>query len=118
MTLYAEIPNVFNHVNYRFDSHNGYDPAAGQAYISLVKLFPLLPWARVTLIHDRAGKAAHSSEARLSSGLRGWSTMIARPSVRALTDWQTLPGTITKATPCCGSIDLRSPYKCTVAAPG
>jgi len=49
MTIYGKVLSVFNHANYRFDSYNGYDPATGQAYISLVKMFPLLPSAGVTL---------------------------------------------------------------------
>jgi hypothetical protein len=47
MTLYVEAVNVLDHANYRFDSYNGYD-SAGLAYISLSKMFPILPSAGVT----------------------------------------------------------------------
>jgi hypothetical protein len=48
MTLYVEGVNVLNHANYRFDSYNGYDGGTGLAYISLSKMFPILPSAGVT----------------------------------------------------------------------
>jgi hypothetical protein len=48
MTLYVEGVNVLNHANYRFDSYNGYDGSTGLAYISLSKMFPILPSAGVT----------------------------------------------------------------------
>ena len=48
MTLYVEGVNVFNHGNYRFDSYNGYDGNTGLAYISLSKMFPILPSAGMT----------------------------------------------------------------------
>ena len=47
MTLYAEVVNVLNHANYRFDSYNGFNSSTGQAYISLAKMFPVLPSAGV-----------------------------------------------------------------------
>ena len=47
MTLYVEGVNVLNHANYRFDSYNGFD-STGLAYVSLSKMFPILPSAGVT----------------------------------------------------------------------
>jgi hypothetical protein len=49
MTIFVEAVNVLNHSNYRFDSYNSYDPTTGQAYISLSKMFPILPSAGMTL---------------------------------------------------------------------
>jgi outer membrane receptor for ferrienterochelin and colicin len=46
MTVYAEVVNVFNRPNYRFDSYNGYDPS-GRAYLSFMKMFPVLPAAGI-----------------------------------------------------------------------
>jgi hypothetical protein len=48
MTIYAEVVNLLNRPNYRFDSYNGYGPA-GQAYISLSNMFPILPAGGVML---------------------------------------------------------------------
>jgi hypothetical protein len=42
-TLYGELINLTNQSNYRFDSFNGYNSATRQAFISLDKLFPILP---------------------------------------------------------------------------
>ena len=42
-TLYGEVVNVTNQTNYRFDSFNGYNASTRQAFISLDKLFPILP---------------------------------------------------------------------------
>ena len=49
MTVYAEVVNVFNRPNYRFDSYNGYDPASRKAYLSFSKMFPVLPAAGMML---------------------------------------------------------------------
>jgi hypothetical protein len=49
MTVYAEVVNVLNRPNYRFDSYNGYDPATRRAYLSFSNLFPVLPTAGVML---------------------------------------------------------------------
>ncbi len=49
LTLYAEIVNLLNRRNRRFDSFNGYDPATGQAYLSFSKMFPILPSLGVAL---------------------------------------------------------------------
>ena len=46
MTVYAEVVNLFNRPNYRFDSYNGYD-ASGRASLSFLKTFPVLPSAGV-----------------------------------------------------------------------
>jgi hypothetical protein len=45
MTIYAEVVNIFNRPNYRFDSYNGYDGGSRQAYLSFSKMFPVLPAA-------------------------------------------------------------------------
>jgi hypothetical protein len=42
-TLYGEVVNITNQTNYRFDSFNGYTASTHQAYITLDKLFPVLP---------------------------------------------------------------------------
>jgi hypothetical protein len=47
MTLYVEGVNVLDHANYRFDSYNGYDGGTGLVYVSLSKMFPILPSAGV-----------------------------------------------------------------------
>jgi hypothetical protein len=49
MTIYAEVVNIFNRPNYRFDSYNGYDAATRQAYLSFAKMFPVLPAAGIML---------------------------------------------------------------------
>ena len=48
MSLFVEVVNLLDNSNYRFDSYNGYNPVTGQAYISLMKMFPILPTAGVT----------------------------------------------------------------------
>jgi hypothetical protein len=47
MTVYAEVVNLSNAANYRFDSYDGYDTGTGQAYLSYSKMFPILPSAGV-----------------------------------------------------------------------
>jgi hypothetical protein len=42
-TLYGELINLTDQTNYRFDSFNGYTTSTHQAYITLDKLFPILP---------------------------------------------------------------------------
>ena len=42
-TLYGELINLSNQTNYRFDSFNGYTTSTHQAYLTLDKLFPILP---------------------------------------------------------------------------
>ena len=42
-TLFGEVLNLTGKTNYRFDSFNGYNPKTGQAFITLDKLFPILP---------------------------------------------------------------------------
>jgi hypothetical protein len=43
LTLYGELVNLLNRRNRRFDSFNGYDPLTGHAYLTLSKMFPILP---------------------------------------------------------------------------
>ncbi len=45
LTLYGEVINLTNHGNYRFDSFNGYSARTGQAFITLDKMFPVIPSA-------------------------------------------------------------------------
>jgi hypothetical protein len=47
ITVYGEVVNLLNRPNYRFDSYNGYNPATGQAYLSFMNMFPILPSAGV-----------------------------------------------------------------------
>jgi hypothetical protein len=42
-TLYGEVLNLTNKANYRFDSFNGYNTRTGQAFLTLDRLFPILP---------------------------------------------------------------------------
>jgi hypothetical protein len=42
-TLYGEVMNVTNRANYRFDSMDGYYPSQRLAYITIDKMFPILP---------------------------------------------------------------------------
>ncbi|MEK7407575.1 MAG: TonB-dependent receptor [Acidobacteriota bacterium] len=49
LTLYGEVVNLFNHGNYRFDSFNGYNARTGQAFITLDRMFPVLPSAGVAV---------------------------------------------------------------------
>lgn len=51
MTLYGEVVNLTNHTNYLFDSFNGYTSSTHQAYITLDKMFPILP--SVGLVMER-----------------------------------------------------------------
>lgn len=43
ITLYGEVVNLANRTNYLFDSFNGYNSATHQAFITLDKMFPILP---------------------------------------------------------------------------
>ncbi|MCS7313900.1 MAG: TonB-dependent receptor [Bryobacterales bacterium] len=45
LTLYAEVINLTNHANYRFESFNGYNARTGQAFLTLDKMFPVIPSA-------------------------------------------------------------------------
>src|SRR5208337_909289 len=45
LTLYGEVINLTNRTNYVFDSFDGYTTSTKQAYITLDKLFPILPSA-------------------------------------------------------------------------
>ncbi len=49
LTLYGEVINLLNHANYRFDSFNGYNSRTGQAFITLDKMFPVIPSAGLVL---------------------------------------------------------------------
>jgi hypothetical protein len=49
LTIYAEVVNILNRPNYRFDSYNGYDASSRRADISLAKMFPVLPAAGIVL---------------------------------------------------------------------
>lgn len=49
LTLYGEVINLTNHANYRFDSFNGYNARTGQAYVTLDRMFPVIPSAGVLL---------------------------------------------------------------------
>lgn len=44
LTVFAEVVNVLNRPNYRFDSYNGHDES-GRAFLSLSRMFPVLPSA-------------------------------------------------------------------------
>jgi hypothetical protein len=45
VTLYGEVINLTNRTNYLFDSFNGYTSSTKQAYLTLDKMFPILPSA-------------------------------------------------------------------------
>jgi hypothetical protein len=49
LTLYGEIVNLTNHANYRFDSFNGYNARTAQAFLTLDKMFPVIPSAGLLL---------------------------------------------------------------------
>jgi hypothetical protein len=45
LTLYGEVINLMNRTNYVFESFDGYTTSTKQAYVTLDKLFPVLPSA-------------------------------------------------------------------------
>ena len=45
LTLYGEVINLTNRTNYVFESFNGFNTGTRQAYITLDKMFPILPSA-------------------------------------------------------------------------
>jgi hypothetical protein len=45
LTLYGEVINLTNRANYVFESLNGFNAGTGQAYLTLDKMFPILPSA-------------------------------------------------------------------------
>ncbi|MBI4907476.1 MAG: TonB-dependent receptor, partial [Acidobacteria bacterium] len=49
ITLFAELINVYNHSNIRFEDLNTWDARTGSARLSLAKMFPVLPSAGVAL---------------------------------------------------------------------
>ena len=49
LTLYAEVVNLTNARNYRFDSFNGYNSRTGRASVTLGTMFPVIPSAGVAI---------------------------------------------------------------------
>jgi len=49
LTLYAEVVNLLNYHNYRFDSFGSYNTRTGQINVYLDRMFPILPSAGVVL---------------------------------------------------------------------
>ncbi len=49
VTLYAEVVNVFNRANHRFSSFDGYNSRTGRVWLSVTKMFPIIPSAGVVL---------------------------------------------------------------------
>jgi hypothetical protein len=49
LTLYAEVVNLFNHTNYRFDSFGSYNTRTAQINVYRDRMFPILPSAGVVL---------------------------------------------------------------------
>jgi hypothetical protein len=47
--LYGEVVNLFNRRNHRFDTFNGYNARTGQAFVTLDRMFPILPSAGIVL---------------------------------------------------------------------
>jgi hypothetical protein len=50
-TLYGEIVNLTNRANYRFDNFEGYNSQSKLAFITLDRMFPILPSIGVTFEH-------------------------------------------------------------------
>lgn len=49
LTLFAEVINLFNRDNVRFDDYGSYDSRTGRTRVSLDKTFPILPSAGIVL---------------------------------------------------------------------
>lgn len=49
LTLYAEVINLLNRSNYRFDSFNGYNNRTGRVTLTLDRMFPVIPSAGILL---------------------------------------------------------------------
>jgi hypothetical protein len=49
LTLYAEVVNLLNYHNYRFDSFGSYNTRTGQINLYLDRMFPILPSAGAVL---------------------------------------------------------------------
>jgi len=49
LTLYAEVVNLFNRANYRFESFGSYNARTGQCNLYFDRLLPILPSAGVVL---------------------------------------------------------------------
>jgi hypothetical protein len=47
LTLFGEVINLADRTNYVFESFNGYTSSTHQAYITLDKMFPILPSAGI-----------------------------------------------------------------------
>jgi hypothetical protein len=47
LTLYGELINLTNRTNYVFESFDGFTASTRQAYLTLDKMFPILPSAGV-----------------------------------------------------------------------
>jgi len=54
-TLFAEVMNLTNHDNYRYDSFGGYNAQTRQAYPRLDKRFPIIPAAGMVFEWDALG---------------------------------------------------------------
>ncbi|GIU73573.1 MAG: collagen-binding protein [Bryobacteraceae bacterium] len=52
--LYAEVMNATNRRNTTFDAFNGFNSATGQAYVSFLKLFPVVPAAGLMIEWERS----------------------------------------------------------------
>lgn len=52
-TLYAEVLNAANRHNTAFDAFNGFNTRTGQAYVSFLKLFPIVPAAGLMIEWER-----------------------------------------------------------------
>jgi hypothetical protein len=48
LTFYAEVVNMFDRANQRFDDLNGYNPTSGQARLEFMNMLPVLPEAGLT----------------------------------------------------------------------
>lgn len=49
LTLYAEVVNLLNRENLRYETLNGYDKDTGAVRLSINKMFPILPTAGITM---------------------------------------------------------------------
>jgi hypothetical protein len=53
-TLYAEVLNLTNRRNRRFDSYDGFNARTGQVFMTFSRLFPILPAAGISFEWDTA----------------------------------------------------------------
>ena len=49
ITLYGEVANLTNRTNYRWDSFDSFNSKTGQVFLTLDKMFPILPAAGVVI---------------------------------------------------------------------